>query len=463
MTHGIHQRSTTLYIRKDFLIQPILTLLLLGGLLLPLQAQPILTPIKKARMDSLFLLLKANNKGMGAVSILHKGKEVYRNATGFTDVASSKMADANTQYHIGSISKTFTATMILQLMEQKKLSLQTKLSTYFPEVKNADKITIEHLLRHRSGIFSITSDPQYFSFMSQPMSRQDMLKKIAAYDPLFEPNDQSDYSNSGYILLSMIVEKVSGQDYAQALETMIAKPLQLKRTQVLNHGIDPSLNQARSYQWIGKWEPATVTDPSIPIGAGAIVSTPTELNNFYSALFQGKLLKPATLALMQSTVDDTGLGIFPVPFMGRQGWGHTGGIDGFQSQAAYFPEDQLTISYTTNGVVYSRNEIVKTLLMIYFDQPVTLPEFKPSVQLKEEELQALAGTYSHPEFPLKISISVQKGNLVAQASGQPALPLEAKSATLFVFDPAGVALEFDPVQHTMVLKQGTLVQQLKKE
>src|SRR5690606_25826233 len=111
----------------------------------------------KLKMDSLFLLIDENQKGMGSISIFENGQEVYQNSFGYASLEDSVRASKKTKYRIGSISKTFTAAITMKLIEEGKLALDTKLNEYFPEIKNSDKITIEHLLRHRSGIFNLTS------------------------------------------------------------------------------------------------------------------------------------------------------------------------------------------------------------------------------------------------------------------------------------------------------------------
>lgn len=126
----------------------------------------------KAKMDSLFNALETNNKAMGSICISKDGKEIYSKAIGhsFIDGESKTKADVNTKYRIGSISKMFTATLIFQLIDEKKLTLNDKLDKYFTQLPNATKITIEQLLGHRSGLHSFTNDEAYLGYMEQPKS-----------------------------------------------------------------------------------------------------------------------------------------------------------------------------------------------------------------------------------------------------------------------------------------------------
>ncbi|MEX2512482.1 MAG: hypothetical protein WD398_06220 [Cyclobacteriaceae bacterium] len=140
--------------------------------------------------------------------------------------------------------------------------------------------------------------------------------------------------------------------------------------------------------------------------------------------------------------DNFGMGLVRIPFYDKSALGHNGGIDGFLSSAAYFPEEEVSIAYTTNGVILPMNDIMIGALSIYFNKPYTLPEFRESLQLSSEELDVYLGTYSSPEFPLKITISKKGNTLIGQATGQPSFPLEAYDAHVFKFVQAGLTLEF---------------------
>ncbi len=122
-------------------------------------------------MDDLFLQIETFDKAMGSISIFKDGKPVYEKAFGMADVINNQKADIDTKYRIGSISKTFTAVIIMKLIEDKKLSLSTPLSQFYPEISNAESITIEHLLRHRSGINSFTETDDYLSWNTQKKSK----------------------------------------------------------------------------------------------------------------------------------------------------------------------------------------------------------------------------------------------------------------------------------------------------
>lgn len=237
--------------------------------------------IDKAKLDQYFDLLEANNKFMGNIALSKNGQLVYSRALGFADVESNKKADTGSKYRIGSISKTFTAVLVMKAVEQGKLSLDQTIEGYFPKVKNADKITIKSLLNHRSGVHSFTSEPDYLTWNTQPKTQQELVDMISGYASDFEPESKTAYSNSNYVLLTIIVEKALKDSYAKLLQKHIAKPLGLKDTYV-GGKINLSANEVRSYTAAprGKWDIQPETDMSVPLGAGNLVSTAMDLAKF---------------------------------------------------------------------------------------------------------------------------------------------------------------------------------------
>jgi CubicO group peptidase (beta-lactamase class C family) len=404
-------------------------------------------------MDSLFALIEKNQKGMGSISISKDGVEVYQHSFGYADFADSIRASADTKYRIGSISKTFTAAIILQLIDEGKLTTGTKLAEYFLGIQNSDKITVEEMLRHRSGLFYLTNASDYTSWMEQPKSRAEMLRIMAKNPSVFEPDSKAEYSNTNYVLLSYIAEKIDNKDFSEILKDRITKPLGLDNT-YYGSKIAPEKNEALSYTYSNHWEPATETDMSIPAGAGAVISTPTDLNAFYYSLFNGKVVSDASLAKMKKLVDNFGMGMFQIPFYERKAFGHNGGIDGFRSTAGYFPDEKVSIAYTTNGMVMPMNDIMIGALSIYFGKDYSLPEFKEPLKIAPGQLDLYVGTYSSPGFPLKVTISRKDSTLVGQATGQPSFALEAYEPNKFKFDAAGLKLEFVPKENKMILLQG---------
>lgn len=410
------------------------------------------TSFDKAKLDNYFQNLEANNKFMGSVAVSQNGQIIYSKSIGFADVEKNQKANENTKYRIGSITKTFTTVLVLKAIEDKKLSLDQTIEKFFPTVPNANKITIKQLLGHRSGIHNFTNDEDYLTWYTQPKTEKEMVEHITKIGSDFEPDSKADYSNSNYVLLTYILEKIHKQSYADVVDKQIIKPLGLKNTK-FGGKINTAKNESKSYSYSGTWKEEPETDMSIPLGAGGIISTPPDLTQFSDALFGGKLLKPESLELMKTVVDGYGLGLFKVPFYDKIGFGHTGGIDNFTSMFSYFPDGNISYVLTSNGTNYNNNNISIAVLSAIYGKEYDIPEFS-SYEVKTEELEQYLGIYSSMTIPIKITITKEDHTLYAQATGQSAFPLEATAKDQFKFDLAGVVIEFKPAEKTLILKQG---------
>jgi len=370
---------------------------------------------------------------------------------GHADIESQLKADPGTKYRIGSISKTFTAVLALKAVEAKVLDLDQKLGEFFPRVPNADKISIRQLLSHRSGIHNFTDDPVYLSYNTQPKNREEMVSIIVAGGSDFEPDAKMAYSNSNYVLLSFILEKVFDKPFARILEDEITTPLGLGNT-YMGGTIDPGNKESRSYRFLTHWTLEPETDLSIPLGAGGVVSTPTDLVKFSDALFGGKLLGEESLGEMKTLRDNFGLGLFHIPFYDKAGYGHTGGIDGFTSVFSHFDDGAVSYALLSNGTNFNNNDISIAVLSAVYDKPYEVPSLG-DFQVDPELLQRYVGTYATDQIPMTLTISTENGILIAQGSDQPSFALEAVERNRFKYDPAGVVIEFYPEENTLMLKQ----------
>ena len=294
--------------------------------------------IDKVKLDSYFQALEASHKFMGSVAVSKDGKLLYTKSIGFKVVEDKIRPNEQTKYRIGSISKTFTAALLFKAIEENKTVLSQTIIKYFPTIKNADKITISHLLNHHSGIHNFTNDDDYLKWYTQKKSEEDLVKIISTIGSDFEPGSKGEYSNSNYVLLSYILQKLYNKPYAEILQEKIVRPLGLKDT-YYGAKIDIAKNESYSYKLTSDWVKEIETDMSIPVGAGAVVSTPSDLTRFSNALFNGKIISVESLKQMQTLQDGFGMGLFQVPFNEKKGYGHTGGIDGFSSMFAYFLEE----------------------------------------------------------------------------------------------------------------------------
>lgn len=406
----------------------------------------------KAKLDAYFNALEASGKWRGSVMLSQNGQPVYtRNVGMANEQAGQKITDAS-KFRIGSISKVFTSAMMLKATEEKKLQLTDKLDKYYPTVPNAGKITLTDLLNHHSGIHNFTDDKAFFTYNTKPKTQADMVALITKGGSDFEPGTKADYSNSNFVLLGYILEKVYKKPYKDLLQEKIVKPLGLKNT-YYGGKINPAANEAVSYKFGGSWAPEPETDMSIPGGAGAVVSNVADLSRFIEALFAGKIISAASLGQMKTIKDGYGLGMFTIPFNEKTSYGHNGGIDGFSSMLGYFPEDKVTLAITSNGSNYDGNEVALTLLNAAFGKPFEIPQFSTYAP-NPEELEQLVGTYAAPGVPMKIMVTRKESTLMAQATGQQQFPLDAVARNQFEFKMAGLKLDFKPEVKQMTLKQG---------
>jgi D-alanyl-D-alanine carboxypeptidase len=409
--------------------------------------------LNTAKLDSLLTALATNNKMMGSLAISHEGKVVYSHAFGSAQLAPPVLATPATHYRVGSISKMFTAVMVMQLIEEKKLTLSTPLATFFPELPNAQTITIDQLLSHRSGLHNITSDPNFTAQVTQPKTHAELLAIMAQNKADFEPGAKYAYSNTNYMVLSYIVEKLTKLPYAKALRKRVLAKAHLKNT-YYGGKIGVKKQEALSYEGTANgWKLSPETDMSIPTGAGAVVSTPADLDRFLEALFGGKLVSAASLEQMQTMRDGYGRGLMLLPFGTKKSYGHRGDIDGFRSLASYFPGDNLAVALSSNAVAYPINDVLLGVLNIYFNQPYKIPDLTPYVPTLAD-LERGVGTYASAQLPFKVTFTKEGNTFNTQATGQSAILLEPVSQGVFKYDPDGIRVEFDPTKAAFTLKQG---------
>lgn len=406
----------------------------------------------KAKLDRYLDTLGAHNKFMGSVAVSQNGAIIYQKSIGFANIAKGLPANDSSKYRIGSVSKTFTAVLTFKAIAQGKLSLDETIEQYVPQIKNADKITIGNLLCHRSGIHNFTADTSYLGWHTEPHSEEQMTDIIAKGGSDFEPGTKSDYSNSNYVLLTFILEKVFQQPYAELLSKYITTPLGLKNT-YLGGKINAEHNECASYLYFGSWELQPETDISIPLGAGGIVSTPADLLKFSNALFTGKLISLEYLAQMKKAHGDFGMGLIQAPFYGMTTYGHTGGIDGFATDYCHVDSNDIAFALMANGLNYSMNDISLAVLSAAYGIDYSIPSFQV-VQVSAEILNQYTGVYSTTQIPMKITVSKDHETLMAQATGQSSFPLTPVSENTFSFDQAGIVIQFDAEKHTLELRQG---------
>lgn len=411
----------------------------------------------KAKLDQFFDRLAEKNKAMGSLTIAKNGNVLYTRTIGYSQIngTEKKPLTAANRFRIASITKMFTAAMTLQLVEEGKLKLTDTLGKFFPQVPNARKITIVQILSHRSGIPNVRRDQNsQENVNTTPITKDEMLSLIAKAKPDFEPDARQSYSNSGYFLLGLIIEKLTGKPYEEALKERITSKIGLKDTYTATGSIDVNKNESLTYMNLGgDWKQVPETHPSILFGGGAIVSTPNDLAKFIQALFDGKIVSKENLDQMKTIRDGDGLGIGmePFTFAGKTFYGHAGGGDNYGSWLAYLPEEKLAVAYTTNAKVYPVKDIVSGVIDIYYHKLFQIPTFE-AIAVNPEVLDKYVGVYSTPDAPVKFTISREGTTLFIQPGGQSAAPLEATAQDKFKIEGA-IVVEFDAAKNQMTIKR----------
>jgi CubicO group peptidase (beta-lactamase class C family) len=303
------------------------------------------------------------------------------------------------------------------------------------------------LLSHRSGIHDFTQDENYLTWNTQPKTEEEMLGIIENGGSDFKPDSKAEYSNSNYVLLTYILEKTFSKPYSDLLQEYIVKPIGLTDTYVFVQ-TNPDDNECRSYRFLGSWTIENETDYTVPMGAGAIVSTPTDLTKFANALFSGRLLSDESLEMMKNIKDDYGLGLFQIPFEENISYGHTGGIDGFKSVYAHFADGNISYAMSSNVSNLGPSEIMNPGLCAVFGKPYEIPEF---YNVASEDLDVYLGVYTSWKTGLDFIITKAGNTLIAQM-GEDVIPLEAIDKDKFKY--VGIRFEFNPEKNKMTLFQG---------
>jgi CubicO group peptidase (beta-lactamase class C family) len=352
--------------------------------------------------------------------------------------------------------------MILQLVEEGKLKLTDTLDKFFPRVPNAQKITIRQILSHRSGIPNVRRDQATWK-PGAPVTKDEMLAVISKGIPEFEPDTKSSYSNSGYFLVGLILEKLTGNQYGQALEERINSRIGVKDTYLATGHIDVNKGEALTYANTGsdwkRWRDGFETHPSIGF---QLISTPGDMGKFIGALFDLKLISQDSLNQMKTMRDDEGLGMVTFTFAGKTFYGNTGGGDNYGSWLAYQPEEKLAVAYTTNAKVHPVKDIVSGVIDIYYGKPAEIPGLE-TVAVNLEVVDEYVGVYSNPDAPKKWTVTRDGGTLFVQPGSESAAALEATAQDKFQLFGGRVVFEFDAAKNQMILKRGGMSMVFTKE
>jgi CubicO group peptidase (beta-lactamase class C family) len=436
-----------------------LLLLAIGGIT---QAQAI-----QEKLDDYCKAFEATGTFHGMVQVKQKGKTILSSGYGYANAEQKTRGDAHTVYQVGSITKQFTATVILKLAEQGKLSLQDKLSKFYPSFPKSDQVTIEQLLSHTSGIKSYTGVPHLFdSIKTIPVNEAFMVKTFASFPYDFEPGTNWSYSNSAYSLLGYIITKVTRKSYEQNVREMILQPLGMTES-----GFDfKNLKavKATGYYKVSEAQslPAQLVDSTVSYSAGSFYTTAADLSKWNNSLFSGKVISVQSMNNAHTIRrNHNGLGWFIDTIHGKKVIQHGGGIDGFLCQNYVVPEEGIEVTVLGNVGSFDPNKFSTDLLGIMLGQQVEKPVKKTGVQVDVAVLKQYEGEYEL-EPGMTASFMVKDGKLLVDTHHDPVEELLPKGDNIFAFTHMEATLEFvkgsDGKVEKFVFRQGSNTREAKK-
>ncbi|ASW76524.1 serine hydrolase [Chryseobacterium piperi] len=327
--------------------------------------------IHSEKLDDYVNYIQKNNLDIGSISIFQDGKEMYFNSFGKIQ---GKKFNKNTEYQVGSITKLFTATLIFTLIEQHKISLDTPLRQYFPDVKNSDKITIQNLLEHSSGLNNYVKKDEKTVWLKEPRTQEEIMKELMNQRILFSPNENVSYSNSGYYLLGKIIEKEYHKKYNDVLKEQITGPFHLSKTQ---SALDHPTHIAESYLLENNlWVLTKDFYFKNIIGVGDMSSNTQDLNRFINLLFDHKILSKETVAKMKPIIgkETYGRGLMTFKFHNIDFYGNTGGTYGTNTILIFDEASKTSIALIINGEKYPRNECINDIVDIIYNDHLSYPK-----------------------------------------------------------------------------------------
>ena len=291
-----------------------------------------------------------------SILVARKGKVLMAKGYGYADLENKVPATEHTVYRLGSLSKQFTATATMQLVDQGLVRLDDSIRKYLPEYPPAGQpITVRHLLNHTSGLVNYTSIGEYWKHVNDDVPHSAVLDWFTGRELISEPGATYSYCNTGYFLLGMIVERASGERFQDYVRENIFDPLKLKETNFYLR--DERLkNEAHGYtRSDGKLVPARTLNPELIFSVGALASSVRDIYTFNRALRDGTLVTPESYAIMTSPAwlndgefTKYGMGFHVDDWGGHRALRHGGLVYGFKSCFYYYPEEDLTIIVMMN-------------------------------------------------------------------------------------------------------------------
>lgn len=421
-------------------LSPLLFLCLLFSI--HLQGQ---SDASKARYDA---ILEANFKkdGPGVAALVAKdGKVIYQGAIGKAHVELDLPMTTDYVFRIGSITKQFTAVGILMLQEQGKLNVQDAINKYLPDYPTQGKtISIEHLLTHTSGIKSYTNISEFNDFLDKTMSQEEMIATFKDKPMEFDPGTAYAYNNSGYFLLGVIIEKISGLSYEAFIQKNIFDQADMTNSYYGAHA--PIIkNRAPGYSEVdGELVNAPYISMDWPYSAGALLSTVGDLLKWNNALHSGMFIKPATLEtafvdykLKDGSSTNYGYGWEVTKILGSPTYEHGGGVHGFLTYGIYLPEEKIFVAAFSNCNCQAPSFAAKVLAAEALGKR---PKEEAGITLDEAMMKQYIGSYEISKGDER-QIMLEDGQLMSQRRGAQML-MKPYAKDKFMLENSLVTFEF---------------------
>lgn len=396
------------------------------------------------RMDQVVRAESEADAFSGAVLVAKDGQVLLDRGYGFANREWRAPNDGDTKFRLGSLTKQFTAVAVLMLAEQGKVDLDAPIKTWLPDAPAAwDSVTPRRLLSHTAGVPDFTRFADYGALKTRPTTVAELIARFSGRPLDFQPGQRFAYSNSGYILLTAVIEKASGQTYADFVAEHLFRPLGMADSGYDRHDLvlpRRASGYAPSPEGVVN---ADYVDMSIPQGAGGLYSTPHDLLKWEQGLFGGRLLNAQSMtALTTPVLNDYALGLVVNrrPDGSTLIW-HNGAIDGFNTYMAYDPEVRIAVVVLGNLNGSAPDKLGADLVTLARGGTVTLASERRAIALSPEAMQAYVGVYRlAPTFALTVFVSGDR--LKVQATGQSALDLNAESADAFFLTEVDARLTF---------------------
>jgi len=412
-------------------------------LLLPLLLAGACLAQESSRMDQVAESYVSSHQFMGSVLVARGSRILLDKGYGFANLEWKIPNSPTTRFRLGSLTKQFTAASILLLEERGKLNTGDLVRKYMPDAPAAwDKITLFNLLTHTSGIPNFTSFPDYAALEPFPTTPEKLVARFRDKPLEFQPGEKWAYSNSGYVLLGYLLEKISGQPYAQFVQQNIFTPLGMQDS---GYDSNSAIIPHRASGYVPRAngpENAGYINMTIPQAAGGLYSTTEDLLRWEQGLFGGKLLSAASLRKMTTPFKNHyAFGLDVAETKGRKVIQHGGGIEGFNTFLAYYPEDKLTVVVLANLNGVAPEAMAAKLAAVAHGEPVRLPSERKQITLARGVLAHYVGTYAFAPG-LNMLIMLEGDQLMTKLGSQPAIPIYPESQTMFFTKVVDAEIEF---------------------